>query len=84
MPTHLWNISSVIKYKGRTPATSDHPSRSSFETDKKRIMANITEAPENHKTAKLKVSNLCNFIPRFSFLLLVLHRLSSETITDVP
>ena len=82
-PTHLRNIYLVLKFKGRTPAPSDHPSRSSFDIDKQRMIVDITEAPKDHKAAKFQVSHFRNFIPRPSFLLLVLHRRSYETIIDV-
>ena len=73
---------SVLKYKGQTPAPSEHSSRASFETTRQEVIANITEAPKNHGAAKVKVSN-SNLQLHLSFLPLVLHRPSSETITNV-
>jgi len=46
----------VRKYRGRTPATSTHPSRSSFEKHWQDMKAQITEAPKNHTDAKNLVS----------------------------
>lgn len=40
------------KFKGRTPASSDHPSRPSFDKDKMDIMLTVQEAPKDHKAAK--------------------------------
>ena len=82
-PTYLWNIYLVLKFKGRTPPPSDHPSRSSFDIDKQRMIVDVTEAPKDHKAAKLQASHFRNFIPRPSFLLLALRRRSYETIIDV-
>ncbi|XP_006458873.1 hypothetical protein AGABI2DRAFT_191014 [Agaricus bisporus var. bisporus H97] len=42
------------KHRGPTPTPSEHPSRPSFETTKKDIEAEITEAPRNHKEAKIQ------------------------------
>jgi hypothetical protein len=51
------NSHSVKKFKGRTPAPSDHPSRPSFDKDKKDIQAMIREAPKSHVEAKEQVSS---------------------------
>jgi len=40
------------KFKGRTPTSSEHPSRSSFEAVKSQVKVDIREAPKNHKGAK--------------------------------
>ncbi|KAF8227805.1 hypothetical protein L208DRAFT_1365677 [Tricholoma matsutake] len=40
------------KFKGRTPAPSDHPSRPSFDKDKKDLQGTIREAPKSHVDAK--------------------------------
>ncbi|KAI0298233.1 hypothetical protein BC826DRAFT_1103163 [Russula brevipes] len=41
-----------MKHKGRTPISSDHSSRPSFEDVKSQVKINISEAPKNHKDAK--------------------------------
>ncbi|KAK0216735.1 hypothetical protein EDD85DRAFT_798168 [Armillaria nabsnona] len=40
------------KFKGRTPASSDHPSRPSFDVLKRDLRSKIREAPKTHKEAK--------------------------------
>jgi hypothetical protein len=40
------------KYRGRTPKTSEHPSRPSFEVVKDEVKVDITQASRNHKVAK--------------------------------
>ncbi|KAN0082941.1 hypothetical protein V8E55_008736 [Tylopilus felleus] len=40
------------KYRGRTPKTSEHPSRLSFEVVKDEVKVDITQASRNHKVAK--------------------------------
>lgn len=56
------NPHSVKKYKGRTPASSDHPSRPSFEKRRKDIQSTILKAPTTYKDAKEQVSRLY-FVP---------------------
>ena len=48
-------VSSVKRYKGRTPKSSDHPSRPSFEVARGQIEVDIKEAPKDHKGAKDRV-----------------------------
>ncbi|KAF5376150.1 hypothetical protein D9615_007748 [Tricholomella constricta] len=40
------------EFKGRTPNSSAHPSRPSFEAVKRQLKVDIREAPKNHKDAK--------------------------------
>ncbi|KAF5388374.1 hypothetical protein D9615_000746 [Tricholomella constricta] len=40
------------KFKGRTPSSSAHPSRPSFEAVKRQVKVDIREVPKNHKAAK--------------------------------
>ncbi|KAK0435688.1 uncharacterized protein EV420DRAFT_1592662 [Desarmillaria tabescens] len=40
------------KFKGRTPAPSDHPSRPSFDVLKRDLRSKIREAPKSHTEAK--------------------------------
>lgn len=53
------NSDSVKKFKGRTPIPSDHPSRPSFDKDKKYLQETIREAPKSHVEAKDQVSRSC-------------------------
>ena len=46
----------VLKFKGRTPMPSYHPSRPSFEAVKEQMNVDIREAPRNHTDAKIRVS----------------------------
>ncbi|KAG9309719.1 hypothetical protein JVU11DRAFT_10395 [Chiua virens] len=48
----LWFVLPFKKAKGRTPASSDHPSRPSFDRLKEDLKATITEAPKDHRQAK--------------------------------
>jgi len=48
----------VLKFKGRTPSPSYHPSRPSFQAVKGQIKDDIREAPKNHSDAKIRVSGL--------------------------
>ncbi|KII93030.1 hypothetical protein PLICRDRAFT_377370 [Plicaturopsis crispa FD-325 SS-3] len=49
--THRF-IREFRKYKGRTPWSSDHPSRPSFDVERAALLASIKEAPKDHSTAK--------------------------------
>ena len=73
----------VKKFKGRTPCSSEHPSRPSFEAVKKQVKVDIREAPRNHKDAKSRVSKQAQLCSSYRFSLLTLHRHSFETIGDV-
>jgi hypothetical protein len=46
----------VKKIEGRTPASSDHPSRPSFDQVKRELKDGIREAPKDHREAKCQVS----------------------------
>jgi len=44
-------IRPVMKYRGRAPATSTHPSRHPFAQHWQDMKAKITETPKNHRDA---------------------------------
>jgi hypothetical protein len=46
----------VRSVKGRTPAASYHPSTQSFDDEQETLKYLLEEAPQNHQTAKKKVS----------------------------
>jgi hypothetical protein len=45
-----------MRYEVRTPVSSEHSSRSSFEAVKSQMKIDILEAPKNHQGAKEHVS----------------------------
>jgi hypothetical protein len=51
----------VKKAKGRTPATSDHPSRPSFGEVSRELKERSRGAPKDHKEAKSQVSGYLMF-----------------------
>ena len=53
---------------GRTPASSDHPSRPSFDPDKARVQDLIDAAKSNHEKAKIAVSQFCSGLERVIFV----------------
>ncbi|EPQ61155.1 hypothetical protein GLOTRDRAFT_109333 [Gloeophyllum trabeum ATCC 11539] len=65
-------IRAFRKYKGRTPFTSDHPSRPSFDQQRLLLKASIKEAPKSHSTAKaqalLRDGYRCTVTGAYDFL----------------
>jgi len=56
--SNLTLLCSVRSSKGPTPAPSEHPSRPSFDDERDMNSDVITEAPQDHRTAKHQVNPL--------------------------